>query len=185
MPQRVHEEMNLKISNRLLWRTFISCLLIFDYYLFTTGNPSITYSVLGGLFWITLVAAVMIMASNAPGANETWLPFILHVFVIGLFSAVLLVTSPYAREFASVRLEAEISSFARDPVNIKADVSNEARQLMVKIRTQKFTMERETFIPSFRRMDYLLKTDTGEKYRLIMTIGWNGTPEISLRRVGN
>jgi hypothetical protein len=44
-------------------------------------------------------------------------------------------------------------------------------------------MERETFIPTFRRLDYLFRVETGTKYRLIMTMSWNGTPEISLRRV--
>jgi len=179
----MHKKMNQEISKGSLWRTLISCFLIFDYYLFTTGNPSITYSVLGGLFWITLIAAVMIIASNVPGERETWSSFILHLFVVGLFSVVLLTTSSYAREFAAVRLEAEISSFVKDPINSKADVSNEERQLMAKVESQKYSMERESFIPTFRRLDYLFKTGTGEKYLLIMEMSWNGTPQISFRRV--
>lgn len=78
----------------------------------------------------------------------------------------------------------EIHSFIRDPINSDADVSNRERQLMVKIKSQGYSMERETFTPTFRRLDYIFRTDTGAKYRLILTMRWNETPTISLRRVG-
>lgn len=175
--------MSSKTSHKIPLRIAASCLLIFDYFLFSTGNPSITYSVFGGWFWIPLIATVMIIASSVPGEGETRTPFILHLFIVGLFSVVLFATSTYAREFALVRIEAEIASFAKDPVNSKADVSNEERQLMVKVNNQKYFMEREAFIPTFRRMDYLFKLETGEKYRLIMTMSWIGTPKISFRHV--
>lgn len=177
--------MSPKISKGFLWRTAVSCLLIFDYFLFTTGNPSITYSVLGGWFWITLIAAVMIVSSYVPpsfSGNEAR-PFFILLLIVGVLSVTLLVASPYAREFAGARLQAEISSFVKDPINSKVDVSNEERQLMVKLESQKYSMKREIFIPTFRRMDYLFKTETSEKYRLIMTMSWDGTPIISLRRV--
>jgi hypothetical protein len=32
-------------------------------------------------------------------------------------------------------------------------------------------------------MDYLLILENGEKYRLIMTMSWNGTPAISVHHV--
>lgn len=181
----MHEVMGLKISKGFLWRTAASCLLVFDYFLFTTGNPSVTYSVFGGWFWITLIAAVMIVASYVPESfkGEEAKPFFVLLSIVGVLSVMLFVASPYAREFADARLQTEIGSFVKDPINSKADVSNEERQLMVKLESQKYSMERETFIPTFRRMDYLFKMETGEKYRLIMTMSWNGTPVISLRRV--
>ena len=40
---------------RFLWHTLGGGLLIFDYFLFVTGNPSITYSLLGGWFEIPLI----------------------------------------------------------------------------------------------------------------------------------
>lgn len=177
--------MGLKISKGFLWRTSVSCLLIFDYFLSTTGNPSITYSVLGGWFWITLIAAVMIVASYVPASfkGREAKPFFVLLFIAGVFSVALFVASPYATGFAAARMEAQIRSFMKDPINSKAVVSNEERQLMVKLESQKYSMERENFIPTFRSMDYLFKTETGEKYRLIMTMSWNGTPVISLRRV--
>jgi hypothetical protein len=178
--------MSLSASKTFLWRTAASCLLIFDYFLFTTGNPSITYSIFGGWFEVTLIAAVVVTVSygyEVVGAGETKRRFVLYLFTIGLFSLLLLAASQYAREFAGARLEAEISSFVKDPNTSKADVSNEGRQLMVEIRNQRYSMERETFIPTFRRMDYLFKTETGTKYRLIMMMSWNGTAQISFRRV--
>jgi hypothetical protein len=185
MPHPMHEVMSPKISKGFLWRAVASCLLIFDFFLSSTGNPSITYSLLGGWFWITLIAAVMIIASYVPATfkGKEARPFFVLLSIVGALSALLFIASPYAREFAAARMEAEVRSFMNDPINSKADVSNEERELMVKLESQKYSMERETFIPTFRRMDYLFKMETGEKYRLIMTMSWNETPVISLRRV--
>jgi hypothetical protein len=181
----MHEKMNMQINKGFLWRTSVSCLLIFDYFLFTTGNPSITYSLLGGMFWITLIAAVMIVASYVPPSvkGKDARSFYILLVIVGVFSIVLFVASPYAREFAGIHLGTEIGSFLKDPLNSKADVLNEERQLIVEVESEKYSMERESFIPTFRRMDYLVKTESGEKYRLTLTMSWNGTPLISFRRV--
>jgi len=179
----MHEKMSTGGRKRFLWRVLVSCFLVFDFFLFTTGNPSITYSIFGGWLWIPLIATVMIVASSAPGEGEKWSPFILHLFIVGILSVVLFAISLYAEEFAAAHLEAEIGSFVKDPINSKAEVSNEERQLMVKVESQKYSMKRETFIPTFRRMDYLFNAETGEKYRLIMTMSWNGASQVSFRRV--
>lgn len=181
----MHEVMSPKISKGFLWRTAASCLLILDFFLSTTGNPSITNSLLGGWFWITLIAAVMIVASYVPASfkGKEAKPFFVLLSIVGVFSVLLFIASSYATEFAAARMEAQIRSFMKDPINSKVDVSNEERQLMAKLESQKYSMERDAFIPTFRRMDYLFKTETGEKYLLIMTMSWNGTPKISLRRV--
>jgi hypothetical protein len=175
--------MMLDIRKGFLWSTLASAWLIFDYFLFVTGNPSITYSFFGGWFEVPLSVAAVVTASYSYRAvNNRY--FVLHVFAVGTFSLALYLGSPYAREFARVRLQEKIGSFVQDPVNSKADVSIEERQLMIEIGKQKHTVKFETFIPTFRRMDYLfVKTETGEKYRLIMTMSWSGKPEISLQRV--
>lgn len=164
-----------------MWRISVSCLLIFDFFLWATGNPSITGHI--GLFWITIIATVMIIASSAPGSGETWSPFFAHLFIVALFSIMLLLASSYAEEFSASCLEAEVGSFVKDPINSKADVLMEQRQLMVTVKSQQYLMERESFMPTYRRMDYLFKAGTGEKYRLIVTIGWSGRPEIWFHRV--
>lgn len=166
--------------------TVASCALILDYALFTTGNPSLTYSLLAGWFLIPLICAVLVtvfyvykIGPKPEGRRSV----ILHLTIVGVFSFALFVASPYARERAQNRLQAQLAEFVTDPGQAKAAVSDDARRLMAELNKQKYSMERETFIPTFRRLDYLLRVETGTKYRLIMRMSWNGTPEISLRRV--
>lgn len=172
---------------RFLWHTLGGGLLIFDYFLFVTGNPSITYSLLGGWFEIPLFFAVVVTSFYAYGIARGTVSkrhFALHVLVVGIFSLVLLLESSYAREFARRRVQEEIGSFVKDPANSRADVSGEERRLMIEIGQQKYTAQFEAFIPTFRRIDYLfVGTKTGERYRLTMTMSWSGKPVISLRRV--
>jgi hypothetical protein len=170
----------------LLWCTFGTCALILDYALFTTGNPSVTYSVLGGWFLIPLAAAVLVSmfyAYRAGQQPEGKRGLLLHLMIVGGFCAALFVASPYARQFAQDRLQIQLTEFVKNPTQAKADTSEEVRSLMAQLNAQKYSMERETFIPTFRRLDYLFKTDSGTTYRLVMKMSWNGTPEISLRRV--
>jgi hypothetical protein len=179
--------MKVRIRKGFLWHTLAGGLLILDYFLFVTGNPSITYSLFGGWFWVPLFFAVVVTLCYAYGVAREQVNkrhFALHVFAVGVFSLSLIPASPYARQFARARLQEEIGSFVKDPSNSRADVSSEERQLMIEIGQQKHTAQFEAFIPTFRRMDYLfVKTKTGEKYRLIMTMSWSGKPVISLRRV--
>lgn len=178
--------MNTPARTNPLWPTVASCALILDYVLFTTGNPSITYSVLGGWFLIPLIAAVLVSvfyAFRVGRESNGRRSLILHLAIVGALSIALFVASPYAREFAQDRLQAQLVEFVKDPSQAKAIVSDDARRLMAELNKQKQSMERETFIPTFRRMDYLFKVEGGTKYRLIMRMSWNGTPEISLRRV--
>jgi hypothetical protein len=175
------------ISKRFLWPTSASGLVIFDYFLFATGNPSITYSFLGGWFVITLLLAAIVTGFYGYGIASGRVrsrQFVLHVVALGIFSAALFVISPYARELAKTRLESMVVSFVEDPINTPADVAKDERHLMLEIRKQQHTMQYETLIPTFRRIDYrFVNAKTGEKYRLIMTMGWLGTPTFSLRRV--
>lgn len=175
------------ISKKFLWPTSASGLLIFDYFLFATGNPSITYSFLGGWFVIPLLLAAIVTGSYGYGmasGKVSSRQFVLHVIAVGILSLALFVISPYARELAKTRLQSMVVSFVEDPINTTGDVTKDERQLMLEIRKQQYTMQYETFIPTFRRMDYrFVNAKTGEKYRLIMTMGWRGTPAFSLRRV--
>lgn len=178
--------MTVALNKPLLGRTSLSCWLIFDYFLFSVGLPSFTYSCLGGWFVIPLLAAAISFVSCWYAAESERLArrsLVLHSCAVVSLAVGLFAASPDAREFAIVRLDAEIDSFVKDPTSSGASASTEARRLMVEIGKHPYSMEREAFIPTFRRMDYLLGADTGEKYRLIMTMSWNGTPVISLRRV--
>lgn len=173
-----------KISKAFLWRAVATCLLILDYFLGTTGNPSISHGIIG-FFWITLLVAIMIIASYVPASfkGREARPFRFLVSMAGIFSLLLLAASPYAKGFAAARMEAQVRSFIKDPIHNKANVSDDGRHLMVKLKTQKHSMKRQAFIPTVRRMDYLITTETGDKYLLIMTMRWSCEPTISLRRV--
>jgi len=177
--------MNRLINKSFLWHTSATGLLIFDYFLFSTGNPSITYSFLGGWVAVTLLVAVGVTAVYG---YETLLKraekrhFVLHIVSLIVLSLAFLAASPYARRLASLHLQREVGSFVEDPINSKAEVSNNERQLMIEIKKKGFTVQRDSFIPTFRRIDYLFRTEEGETYLLVMEMRWNGTPVISLLR---
>jgi len=178
-------EMTHSINKGFLWRTLATGLLIFDYFLFSTGNPSVTYSFLGGWFVVTLLVALIVTASygyESLVGRENRRLFFLHILFLAALSLAFFVASPRARQLASVRLQAKADSFIKDPISYKADVSSEERQLMVEIEKQKFTVQRSAFIPTFQRTDYLLRTEQGATYLLVTETRWNGTPVISLRR---
>ena len=172
------------INKRFLWRTSATGLLVFDYFLFSTGNPSVTYSFLGGWFEVTLLGAFIVTASYGYESligRENKRPFLLHILFLAALSLALFEASPHARQLAIVRLQAKADSFIKDPISYTADVSSEGRQLMVEIEKQKFSVQRSAFIPTFQRTDYLLRTEQGATYLLVLETRWNGTPVISLR----
>lgn len=173
------------INKSFLWRTLATGLLVFDYFLFSTGNPSVTYSFLGGWFEVTLLVGFIVTASygyeSLMGRKNKRL-FSIHILFLTSLSLAFFVASPHARQLAIVRLQAKADSFIKDPINYKADVSSEERQLMVEIESRKFTVQRSAFIPTFQRTDYVFRTEQGATYLLVMETRWNGTPVISLHR---
>jgi hypothetical protein len=176
-------EMTHFINKRFLWRTSATGLLVFDYFLFSTGNPSVTYSCLGGWFEVTLLVAFIVTASYGYESligRENKCVFSLHILFLAALSLALFVASPHARQLASARLQAKADVFIKDPISYRGDVSSEGRQLMAEIRKQKFTVQRSAFIPTFQRTDYLLRTEQGVTYLLILETRWNGTPVITL-----
>ena len=168
-----------------LWRAITTCLLILDYFLFSTGNPSVLGRSLGGFSWLTLFAIAMAVSSYAPPSfrgNEAK-PFYWLLSLVGVLSVALFFSSSYARGYAAANMEAQILSFMKSPEKSSVDVSHEERQLMINLARQKYDKERGAFIPTFREMDYYLKTETGEQYLVRIRMSWDGTPQISLRRV--
>jgi len=166
--------------------TGISCLLVFDYFLFSTGNPSATYSLLGGWFEVTLIGVVVVPAIYGFAVLDdmkTRKLFIYHVTLICLFGAVLFGVSADARNFAETRMRDQIVAFEANPASNTVVASDESRRLMAQIAAGKYEMQPEGFIPTFRRDDFLLRTNTGNRYRLIATMSWKGTPQISVREL--
>lgn len=170
------------MKTKIFWSTAISCIFLLDYFLFSTGNPSLSYSVFAGWFEIGLIAVIAITVWCGYYALKTSNRkyFVFYILGIASFSATLLMMSSQAREFAATGIEAQLISFMQDPVNNNVDASAQTRKLMADISRHKYSAERESFIPTFRRMDYLLKVDTGEKYSLILTASWMGMPQVWL-----
>jgi hypothetical protein len=110
-------------------------------------------------------------------------PFYVLLSVIGIFSIVLYIASPYTANFVATRMEAQIFSFIADPFQSQVEISNEERQLMARLANDKYNMRRDAFLPTFRRMDYLLMMENEEKYLVILRMSWIGTPIISVRRI--
>ena len=157
--------------------------------LFSTGNPSVTYSILGGWYWVTLLVAQTVFAycvyEFLIGRVNKRL-YVFHLlFLLTLCLALFVVAGPNATRFASIRQQAKVDSFIQDPINYKADVSSGDRQLMVEIKRQKYTVQSTDFIPQFRMTYNLFRTEQGALYRLVLDMPWNGLPEIYLYRVSH
>lgn len=168
--------------------TGITCLLVFDYFLFSTGNPSVTFSLLGGWFELTLIGIIVvpsIYGFAVLGDEKTRKFFIYHVALICLFALVMFRISAGARNFAEARMQDQIAAFAAKPASNAVVASDESRRLMAQIAAGEYAMRPEGFIPVFRRGDFLLCTKAGKRYRLIATMSWKGTPQISVRELSD
>ena len=132
-----------------------------------------------------LLAVAMIVSSYVPLTfrGKEARPFYVLLSVIGIFSIVLYIASPYTANFVATRMEAQIFSFIADPFQSQVEISNEERQLMARLANDKYNMRRDAFLPTFRRMDYLLMMENEEKYLVILRMSWIGTPIISVRRI--
>jgi hypothetical protein len=170
-------------SRGCLWRTVLTALVAIDYFLFTTGYPSLTYSLLGGWFIVPLLVATAIGVSygiasirSAEGRRAFGVYAIVTVVVIG----VLLSLSGAARRGAAASLEADALGFVSDPTTTAVQASTQARALMADIKKYPFTVHREAFIPTFRRMDLVVHSEQRGAFTLVLTMSWNGVPEIAL-----
>lgn len=178
--------MNTEKKKRIIvfgWRTVSSVLLLVDYFLFSTGNPSLTYNILGGWFIIPLAGAAVISISYwrlVHRKKENRRLFVSHLITIVAVSIALFWMSGDARQHAIATLEADAQAFVNDPETSKVEASKKTRTLMADIKKQPYTMHLDSFIPTFRRIDYVLTVETNKTFTLILVKKWNGIPEISL-----
>lgn len=166
--------------------TGLSCLLVLDYFLFSTGNPSLTYSLLGGWFEVTLIGFVTLTAvfcvllyrHRVARQMLLW-----HIGVVCLLCVMLFMVSNLARNFAELGIRRQAELFMRSPDTENVMTSDEARRLMEQIGRQKFVAQFEGFIPTYRRVDYQIRTATGDEYNLIAIASWKETIKVSLQKV--
>ena len=181
--------MLLEIDKGFLWRTIVVSLLVGDLFLWSTGNPSIAYYILGGGEFgciLPLIAIVLITASYLQRvitrkASKRY--FVLHVLFLAALVFALSKVGPYATRRASTRIQAAVDLFVKEPMTSTVGVSNEHRRLMLKIRQQNFTIQREPLSPTIRKGFYFLRTHQGESYDLVIDMTWIGAPEVWLGRV--
>lgn len=171
------------INKGLLWRTIIVFGVMVDIFLFVTGNPSLTYTFGAGLIIVPLLIIAAITGSygrDTLQGKASKRCFVLHIILVAALFVVLFRASPYAREHAWARVQAEVNAFVNNPLTSTAEVSDVDRQLMLKSRQQGFTVRREIFIPTYRKAVYLLRTQQGESYELILDTSRSGKPRIAL-----
>ena len=187
MPQQLPgESVEMKFNVKtLLWRLFIAAAIAFDYFLFSTGNPSLTYTAIGGWFEVGVFALIAVTATYALKAVKEKgerIGFLAYVILLTAWSLILLFLSAGARDFAEREIDARAAQFVKNPKDSLVAASPETRELMALLESRHFSFRREAFIPTFRRADYLLSVDSSENFRLILTISWDGTAQAFLRR---
>lgn len=166
-----------------LWRTGLTVLVVFDYFLFTTGYPSITYSLLGGWYVVPLLIASVIAISYAVAAirgADSRRTFGVYIVVIVAVVGLLLSLSDAARRGAAASLESDVLGFVSDPNTAVVRASPQARALMADIKKHPYTVHRDTFIPTFRRIDFTVQCEQRGAFTLVLTMSWNGVPEVAL-----
>lgn len=181
----MHHEMRARLC---LFAKYISmtCFFIFDYFLFSTGNPSITYSLLGGWFEVALAGIFItpVWYFFMIGGNKKVRKLIgLHVFISCFFGLILFSISAAARNFAEKNIRNQVYKFTENPVSAVVVASGESRRLMAQIAENGYVIQPEGFIPVFRRDDFLLHAQTGKRYRLIAVMDWKDMAHISMREL--
>jgi hypothetical protein len=165
---------------RLLWQVSATCLLLFDHFLFETGNPSLA----GSYFFVWPVLLIIAGAIGYRAYSDVrqggyYQYLIVYIVVVGLFVLTLVAGSPYAVKYASLPEKARLDSFLGNPLNPKLSASDQARQAMILIRDEGYTIQSESFTPPIRRMDYfLVGKRTKQKYDLIYEV--RESPQINL-----
>ena len=91
--------------------------------------------------------------------------------------------SERAGQFALDRIWRDADLFMHQAASPRVIATPQTRNLMAAVSAGSYTVEREAFVPTFRRADYLLQDERGNRYRLVLTRNAIGTPEISMRRL--
>ncbi len=167
-------------SRRLLWRVFVTCLVLLDIILWGTGNPSLS----GTYFFVwpvvlTLGGLIAFRSFRDARRDGDYRYFAAYVVAVGLFGYALHLVSPYALRRARHQQEIVLDSFLRDPLNPKFSVSDGDRQTAIQLLTEGYTIRGEDFTALFRRSDYFLTNNqTKQNYDLVFEV--RETPQINL-----
>jgi hypothetical protein len=178
--------MSRPISTGAFLRPLFAAALLIDFFLYSTGNPSIAYSILRGWFLVDVFAFFGLSAyalSRLRKGKEERAPFAGFLFSVVVVTALLLLVSERATEIGAAGMENEVVTFLRDPRSEKFRIDPQERTLAQDVLTRRCEHTRESFIPTFRRIDYLFTCPDRQKYRLVLSKRWNGELIVSFRMV--
>ena len=145
-------------------------LLITDYFLYVTGNYSLIYGLLGGWFIINSIALIIIFSYTIKRSFKTghqWFSAI-YIIVVLLFSVSLYNVSDIARGHAKEYMSEVVSEILNSGLDDSMDFTDETEKHFKEISGVQYELAFETFIPTRRRIDYLLKVGDKKKFRLIV-----------------
>lgn len=165
---------SLGIGCGFLWRIAVSCLLITDIFLFLTGSMSITGWFLGGSYWITQIIIGMVVSSYLLNNKIGNIHLILMMLLIILFAESIFIFKQEAITYSSNRLNRLIVS----AINNDAYISGEDNALSYGILNKNYSLNCDIFIPTIRRMDCMLRDESGVNYRVIGRVLRNGMLQV-------
>lgn len=160
----------------------LTLLLLIDYCLYVTGNVSITYSLLGGWFIINNLLLVGVFVYTVTrGLKAGYRSFVLfYVCSSIVIAALLYYFSDEARDYAQESMHAEAVDLLASGLDKSMYFTNETSQNFEKLLGHDYQLEFETFIPTRRRIDHLLRVNDGTDLRLVLIKRWNNSDHVYL-----
>jgi hypothetical protein len=157
-------------------------LLVVDGFLYSTGNPSAMFHLLGGWHFLYIVLVVGLFVRIKVATNSWALVSASMLLVIVCGSALYILTEK-ARLRAITKLD-DLACAVVGRQNI-SDVEIEIHPKGALDTTQcpKSIKGRENFIPTFRRADYIVKGKEHRYYRLIVQIDWPSKSRVWLKSI--
>lgn len=178
--------MNTPISTGAVLRPLFAVALLVDFFFYSTGNPSIAYSILQGWFLVEVFAFFGLSAyalSRLRKGKAERSPFVAFICSVVVATALLLLASDRATEIGAASMDNEVVNFLQDPQSERFQTEPQERTLAQDVLIRRCEHARESFIPTFRRIDYVFTCSDRQKYRMVLSKPSIGKPIVSFRMV--
>ena len=110
-------------------------------------------------------------------------PFVAFICSVEVATALLLLASDRATEIGAASMDNEVVNFLQDPQSERFQTEPQERTLAQDVLIRRCEHARESFIPTFRRIDYLFTCSDRQKYRMVLSKPSIGKPIVSFRMV--
>jgi hypothetical protein len=143
---------------------------------------SITYSLLGGWFIVNNVLLVGVFVYTVTkGLKTGYRSFVLFYVISSIaIGALLYYFSDEARDYAKESMHAEAVNLLASGLGKSMYFTSETSQNFEKLSGHDYQLEFETFIPTRRRIDHLLRIDDGRVLRLVVVKRWDNSDHVYL-----